>query len=69
MKNWKTTAAGVLSAFIGAVGPLSGFLASIQAMQAKPNYTLAICGAALTCAAAIARIWVGMISVDAKPNA
>ena len=70
--NWKTTAAGALSAFAVTVGPLSSFLATVQAIEAQipghapANYTLAIVGAALTTAAAIARLWIGLIQEDAK---
>jgi len=69
--HWKTTAAGVLSAFMAAVGPLSGFLASIQMIIAQQpghgpaNYTLAIVGAGLTAGAAIARVWIGLLQNDA----
>ena len=71
MTNWKTTAAGALSAFGMAVGPLSGFLAAMQTIAAQQpghapaNYTLAICGAGLTTLAAIARAWVGLLQNDA----
>ena len=68
MTHWKTTANGLLAAFIAAVGPLSGFLASLQAMQPHPNYTLAVVGAGLTTAAAIARAWIGIIENDAPPT-
>jgi hypothetical protein len=68
MKNWKTTANGFLAAFYGAVGPLSGFLAAVQSMRPTPNYTLAICGAGLTCAALIARAWIGLLQNDAEPT-
>jgi hypothetical protein len=73
MKNWKTTVAGILSAFMAATGPLSSFLAAYQAIEAQvpghgpANYTLAIVGAALTCAAGIARLWVGLLQNDAPP--
>ncbi len=63
MKNWKTTVAGILSAFIGSVGPLTAYLATTN----SPKST-ALCGA-LTCAAAIARVWVGFIQNDARPAA
>jgi hypothetical protein len=62
MQNWKTTAAGFLSAFIGTVGPLTAYLATTS----NPNATT-VCGI-LTCAAAIARVWVGLLQNDApKP--
>ena len=70
-KNWKTTANGILSAFMSTVGPLSAFLGAMQAIQATipghsaANYTYAIIGAALTCAAAIARGWIGLLQNDA----
>ena len=70
MKNWKTTAAAALSAFMAATGPISAFLGAIQEIQsqipghAPANYTLAIVGAGLTCAAAIARLWIGLIQKD-----
>lgn len=71
MQNWKTTVAGALSAFGLIVGPISGFLASLQAIQAQTpghgpaDYRLAIVGAALTTLASIARIWIGLIQTDA----
>jgi hypothetical protein len=65
--NWKTTANGFLSAFTAAVGPMSALLAALQAMQPHPDYTLAIVGASLTCAAAIARAWIGLLQNDAPP--
>jgi hypothetical protein len=64
-QNWKTTTQGLLSAFALAVGPISGLLASLQAMQPKPNYTLAIFGAVLLCLAAIAKAWIGLLQNDA----
>jgi hypothetical protein len=60
--NWKTTVAGLLSAFVGMVGPLTAYLATTTNPKAAE-----ICGA-LTCAGAIARIWVGLIQSDAKPS-
>ena len=66
--DWKSTAAGCLSAFAVTMGPLSGFLASLANIQAQipghgpANYTLAIIGAGLTCAAAIARLWIGILT-------
>lgn len=73
MTGWKTTTAGALTAFAVTAGPLSGFLASLQAIEAQipghgsAKYTLAIVGAALTCVAAIARLWIGLIQNDAPP--
>jgi hypothetical protein len=73
MKNWKTTAAGILSAFLGTVPPATAFLAAYQTIEANlpghshADYRLAIAGAALSCAAAIARAWVGLIENDAPP--
>ena len=63
-KDWKTTAAGILSAFVGAVGPLTAYLATTN----NPKSTV-VCGA-LTCAAAIARVWIGILQnyVQSDPN-
>ena len=74
MKDWKTTVAGALSAFALTTGPLAAFLGSIQNIEAQlpghapADYRLAIAGAALTCAAAIARVWVGFLMHDAQPS-
>jgi hypothetical protein len=62
MSHWKTTVNGLLSAFLGMVGPLTAYLAT----TGKPKAT-EITGA-LTCAAAIARIWIGMLQNDAQPS-
>ena len=73
MNHWKTTVAGLLSAFIGIVGPLSGLLASLQAITAQQpghapaDYRYAIAGAILTFLAAAARVWIGMLQNDAPP--
>lgn len=61
MKNWKTTAAGLLSAFIATVGPVAAYLANSHWPKAATA-----CGI-LTLAGAIARIWVGLIQKDANP--
>lgn len=63
----KTTIAGVLSALIGVSGPLSAFLAALQAIKggATPDYTLAITGAIATFVFAVLRIWVGLLQGDA----
>lgn len=68
MKNWKTTINGFLSAFLGTVPPLSAFLAAAQSLKPHPDYTLALVGAGLTCAAAIARAWIGLLQNDAPEN-
>ena len=62
MKNWKTTANGFLAAFLSTVGPLTAYLAT----QNTPKAT-AICGA-LTCGAAVARAWIGLIQNDSPAN-
>lgn len=62
MKNWKTTAAGLLSAFIATVGPVTAYLATTNSPK-----TTSVCGV-LTLAGAIARVWVGLIQSDAKPS-
>ena len=59
---WKTTVAGCLSAFAMAVGPLTAYLATTNNPKATD-----ICGA-LTCAAAIARVWIGSLQNDAPPT-
>ena len=60
--NWKTTAAGLLSAFLGIVGPITAYLATTNNPKATEI------AAALTCAGAIARIWIGMLQNDAQPS-
>ena len=73
LAHWKTTVAGILSAFLGTVPALTGFLAAYQTIQADlpghshADYRLAIWGAGISAAAAIARGWVGMIQHDAPP--
>jgi hypothetical protein len=62
MANWKTTVAGILSALIGTAGPLTAYLAT----QMSPTATKISGG--VTLAAAIARVWVGMLENDAPPN-
>lgn len=68
MKNWKTTAAGILSALIGMSGPSTALLAALQAMKPTPDYRLAIAGAVLTFVFGVARIWIGLLQNDAPPN-
>lgn len=62
MKDWKTTANGVLAAIIGAAGPLTAYLATVN------NPKAAIAAGIVTTAAAIARVWVGLLQNDAPPN-
>ena len=61
MTNWKTTAAGILSAVIGTAGPLTAYLAT----QMTPKAT-EISGI-VTLVAAVARIWIGLLQNDAPP--
>ena len=71
--HWKTTVAGILSAFLAIVGPATSFLTAYDALiQQMPNHShadfrVAIWGMGLTMAAAVARAWIGLISADA-PN-
>ena len=58
-KNWKTTANGILAAIIGAAGPLTAYLATMNSPKA------ATAAGIITLAAAIARVWVGLIQADA----
>lgn len=62
VKDWKTTAAGILSAVIATVGPLTAYLATLP-NQGKAT---AIAGV-VTLVGAIARVWLGMIQHDAPP--
>ncbi len=62
MKNWKTTVNGILAAIIGAAGPLTAYLATINSPKA------ATAAGIVTLAATIARVWVGLIQNDAPPN-
>lgn len=69
--HWKTTVAGALSAFLATVGPATSFLAAYDTLiqqipgHSHADFRVAICGAGLTCAAAVARAWIGLISADA----
>ena len=58
----KTTVNGILAAFIGTVGPVTAYLATTSNPKAAT-----ICGI-LTCAAAIARVWVGLLQNDAPAS-
>jgi len=58
----KTTIAGILSAIIGAAGPLTAYLATINSPRA------ATASGIVTLAAAIARVWIGILQGDAPPN-
>jgi hypothetical protein len=62
MKNWKTTANGFLAAIIGAAGPLTAYLATVN------NPHAATATGIVTLSAAIARVWIGLIQNDAQPN-
>jgi HD-like signal output (HDOD) protein len=59
VKNWKTTANGILAAIIGAAGPLTAYLATINSPKA------AAAAGIMTLAAAIARVWIGLLQNDA----
>ena len=58
----KTTIAGILSAIIGSAGPLTAYLATINSPRA------ATASGIITLAAAIARVWIGILQGDAPPN-
>lgn len=62
MKNWKTTCAGILAAIIAASGPLTAYLATINSPKAATAMGL------VTLAAAVARVWIGLIQNDAQPT-
>jgi hypothetical protein len=59
LTNWKTTLAGILSAFLAVVGPLTAYLAEHN------NATATDISGGLTVAAAIARIVLGIMQKDA----
>ena len=61
MQSWKTSAAGILAAIIGAAGPLTAYFATIN----KP--WAATASGIVTLAATVARVWVGIIQADAPP--
>lgn len=58
----KTTIAGILSAIIGAAGPLTAYLATVQ------NPKAATAAGIVTLLATIARVWVGLLQGDAPPQ-
>ena len=62
VQHWKTSVAGILSAYIGAVGPLTAYLCTL------PNKNAAEIAGAMTCAGLIARVWIGLLQNDAPPN-
>ena len=62
MKNWKTTANGILAAIMGAAGPLAAYLAT----QSNPKAAWA--AGIVTLVATIARVLVGLLQNDAPPN-
>ena len=63
MSHWKTTVAGILSAIMGAAGPLTAYLATINSPKAATATGI------VTLIAAIARIWVGQLQNDAPAAA
>lgn len=63
LANWKTTVAGILAAVIGAAGPLTAYLATVN------NPKAATAAGIVTLAATIARVWIGLIQVDPQPPA
>lgn len=73
LTHWKTTVAGILSAFLATVGPATSFLTAYDALiqqipgHSHADFRVAIWGMALTAAAAVARAWIGLISHDAPP--
>ena len=58
MQNWKTTANGILAAIIGTAGPITAYLATVN------NPKAATAAGLVTLAAAIARVWVGLLQND-----
>ncbi len=63
LANWKTTANGILAAIIGAAGPLTAYLATVNSPKAATASGL------VTLAAGIARVWIGLLQHDAQPVA
>jgi ammonia channel protein AmtB len=62
MKNWKTSANGILAGLIGTTGPATAYLATIN----KPWAAAAV--GVVTLVSAVARIWIGILQNDALPN-
>ena len=58
----KTSINGFLAAVIGAAGPLTAYLATVN------NPKAATASGIVTLAATIARVWVGLLQGDAPPN-
>ena len=61
MSNWKTTTAGILSAIIATVGPLTAYLATVHSPKAATATGI------VTLIGALARVYIGLISNDAPP--
>jgi hypothetical protein len=62
MKNWQTSANGILAGVIGSSGPLTAYFATIN----KP--WAASAAGIVTLVATVARIWIGILQNDALPN-
>ena len=62
MSNWKSTVAGILSAIIATIGPLTAYLATTNSPKAATWTGIA------TLVGALARVYIGLIQSDAKPS-
>ena len=62
MKDWKTTANGLLAAIMASAGPLTAYLATVNSPKA------ATASGIVTLAATLARVYIGLIQNDAPPN-
>ena len=60
--NWQTSANGFLAEIIGAAGPLTAYLATVN------NPKAATAAGIVTLVATIARVWIGMIQNDSQPT-
>lgn len=62
LKNWKTSANGILAAIMASAGPLTAYLATLHSPKA------ATASGIVTLAATLARVYIGLIQNDSPPN-
>jgi hypothetical protein len=62
ISGWKTSCNGILAAIIGAAGPATAYLATVNSPKAATATGI------VTLIAGVARVWVGLLENDAPPT-